>query len=165
MKYLKFLLLICSVGALVGLSNCGGSGTTPEPVTDQQLVKLTKTWKLTSVTLKDATNTTTDMSFAYNTSGAKQFILTITGTKGATSFAYTTTGNPASGSVWKGSSDWVFGTDPLTLVKRDVIAPVTMNYVVSGTNLELKFNFSGSGYPAQGRVESTTGEWVFTFGL
>jgi hypothetical protein len=165
MKYLKFILVIASVGVLFTLSNCGGSGSTPEPVTDQQLVKLTKTWKLTSVTLKDAGNVTTDMSFAYNTTGAKQFTLVVTGTKGASSFAYTTSGNPASGSVWKGSSDWSFGTDPLTMIKRDNIAPVNMTYVVSGTNLELKFNFTGAGYPSQGRVESTTGEWIFTFGI
>ncbi len=164
MKALKLLVLIVAVGALFTFSSCGGGGTTPEPVTDQQLTKLSKTWKLTAVTLTDGTGTNSMAAF-YKVTGTDQFKLTITGTKGATTFAYTTTGNPPSGSVWKGSSDWKFGTDPLTMIQRDLSAKVDMTYVLTSTTLTLTFNFTGSGYTNQGRTESTTGLWVYTFGL
>lgn len=162
MKALKLLVLIAAVGTLFTFSSCGGGGTTPEPVTDQQLTKLIKTWKLTAVTLDGAT-----MASAYNTSGTNQFKLTISGTKGQTSFAYTTTNNPPSGSVWKGSSTWGFGTDPLTMIKRDLAltTPLDVTYTVTTTTLEIRFTFSGAGYTNQGRAEQTNGAWVFTFGL
>jgi hypothetical protein len=167
MKALKLFVLMAAVGALFTFSSCGGGGTTPEPVTDQQLTKLSKTWKLTDVKLTDA-NGTNSMSSAYNITGATQFKLTITGTKGATTFAYTTTGNPSKGSVWKGSSDWKFGTDPLTMLQRDLSAPLNMTYTLTGTGtaavLVINFDFSGTGYDGQGRTESTNGKWVFTFG-
>ncbi len=163
MKALKLFVLMAAVGALFTFSSCGGGGTTPEPVTDQQLTKLSKTWKLTAVTLQ-----ANDMSSAYSTSGATQFKLTITGTKGATTFAYTTTGNPSKGSVWKGSSDWKFGTDPLTMIQRDLSAPLNMTYTLTGTGtaavLVITFDFSGTGYDGQGRTEATNGKWIFTFG-
>ena len=161
MKALKLLVLMVAVGALFTFSSCGGDGTTPEPPADQQLTKLSKTWKLTAVTLDGAT-----MASFYKVTGTDQFKLTITGTKGATSFAYTTTGNPPSGSVWKGSSDWRFGTDPLTMIKRDTSpTPLDMTYTVTTTTLEIRFTFNGAGYTNQGRTEETDGDWVFTFGL
>ncbi len=170
MKALKLLVLMVAVGALFTFSSCGGGGSTPEPVADQQLTKLSKTWKLTAVTRNGSP---TDASaLAYSTSGTSQFKLTITGTKGTTSFAYTTTGNPATGSVWKGSGTWAFGSDPLTMIKRDApVAPATtppaleVTYTVTTTTLEVRFPFSGTGYTNQGRVEQTDGAWVFTFGL
>ena len=57
MKALKLLVLMVAVGALFTFSSCGGGGTTPEPITDQQLTKLSKTWKLTAVTLTDGLGT------------------------------------------------------------------------------------------------------------
>ena len=77
------------------------------------------------------------------------------------------TGNPPSGSVWKGSSDWKFGTDPLTMIKRDLAltTPLDVTYTVTTTTLEIRFTFSGAGYTNQGRAEQTNGAWVFTFGL
>jgi len=167
MKALKLIVLMVVVGALFTLSSCGGGGTTPEPVADQQLTKLSKAWKLTAVTLDG-----NSMATAYNTSGTSQFKLTITGTKGASSFAYSTTGNPAAGSVWKSSGSWAFGSDPLTMIKRDApVAPNTtpaaidITYTVTTTTLEIRFPFSGTGYLNQGKVEQTNGAWVFTFGL
>jgi hypothetical protein len=162
MKALKLLVLMVAVGALFTFSSCGGDGTTPEPPADQQLTKLSKTWKLTAVTLDGAT-----MASFYKVTGTDQFKLTITGTKGASTFAYTTTGNPPSGSVWKGSSDWRFGTDPLTMIKRDLAltTPLDVTYTVTTTTLEIRFTFSGAGYTSQGRTEQTNGAWVFTFGL
>ncbi|NOS93798.1 MAG: hypothetical protein HOP30_17920 [Cyclobacteriaceae bacterium] len=163
MKALKLIVLMVALGALFTFSSCGGDGTTPEPVTDQQLTKLSKAWKLTAVTLKGV-----DKATIYNTTGANQFKLTITGTKGTTTFAYTTTGNPST-SVWKGNSDWKFGTDPLTLIQRDLSLnpPLAMNYTVTSTTLTLTFTFpvGATGYQNQGRAEETEGDWVFTFGL
>lgn len=163
MKALKLLVVIVAVGALFTFSSCGGGGSTPEPVTDQQLTKLSKAWKLTAVTLGG-----NDMSSAYNTSGSNQFTLTVSGTKGTSTFAYTTSKNPIKNSVWLGSNEWKFGTDALTMIIRDTKSPATpinATYTVTATTLEIRFSFSGTGYDNQGRVEQTEGNWVFTFGL
>ncbi len=163
MKALKVISLIALVGVLFTLSNCGGGGSNPEPVADVQLAKLSKAWKLTAVT-RDSQN----QSSLYATSGTP-FKLTITGTKGAASFGYTTTGNPPSGSVWKGSGSWAFGTSPETMIVRDggsVTDKLDMNYTVTATTLVVTFAFSGTGgYANQGKTEVVTGNWSFTFGL
>jgi hypothetical protein len=153
MKALKSLLLIASIGVLFTFSNCGGGGSTPEPVTDQQLAKLTGTWKATSVTYQAGALTT-----------YSAFKLVLTGTKGTTSFNYTTSGNPTTLSPWKSSGTWAFGTDPVTMIVRDSGTDLlNMTYVVSATTLEIRFNYSGAGYPNQGRIDQVIGEWVFTF--
>ena len=165
MKALKAISLIAVIGVLFTLSNCGGGGTTPEPVADVQLAKLSKTWKLTAVTREGQ-----DQSSLYATTGTP-FQLIITGTKGAASFGYTTKGNPPSASVWKGSGSWVFGTQPETMITRDPTGgnppgtdKLEMSYTVTATTLEITFSFSGTGYPSQGRSEAVTGAWKFTFG-
>ena len=160
MKALKAIILIAAVGLLFTLSNCGGGGSTPEPVADVQLAKLSKAWKLTAVTGPSADQ--------YKTADPGQFKLVITGTKGATSFGYTTTGNPPSASVWKGSGSWAFGTSPETMIVRDggsTIDKLDMNYTVTATTLVVTFIFSGTGYANQGKTEVVNGNWSFTFGL
>ncbi len=160
MKALKSFLLIASVGVLFTFSNCGGGGSTPEPVADQQLAKLSKTWKLNTVTLGTA-----DKKASY-----PSFVLTISGTKGQTSFGYKTTGNPTVKSVWKGNGSWSFGADPKTMLIRDpsiTTDKLEMSYVVSETTLQIIFTFPDTlpGYDNQGRAEVVTGIWTFTFGL
>jgi hypothetical protein len=156
MKALKFFLLIASVGALFTFSNCGGGGSTPEPVADQQLAKLSKTWKLASVTLDGAAVTVPSYT---------GFQLTITGTKGQTSFGYATT-FPSTRplSPWKSSGTWEFGVDPLKNIVRDkniTTDKVDMDYTVTGTALTLLFNFQGAGYTT--RTDVVKGNWVFNF--
>ncbi|NOS56669.1 MAG: hypothetical protein HOP37_10500 [Cyclobacteriaceae bacterium] len=158
MKSLKFVLLLLSVGVLFSLTNCGGDSKPAESVADQQLTKLSKTWKLTSVTQQGAAVTTPSYS---------AFQLVMSGTKGATSFGYTTTGRPSTLSPWKASGTWAFVKDQeTTLITRDpdnASDKLDMTYVVSESALEISFNFTGQGYP--GRTDQVTGNWVFKFGL
>jgi hypothetical protein len=156
MKLIKLLLLSSSLVSLLIFSNCGGDKKPVVPIPDQQLEKLSKTWRLTSVTL-DGTPVTTP-SYA-------GFQLTITGTKGAASFGYTTTGRPSLSS-WKSSGTWTFGTDPVTMIIRDAdntADRLDINYTVTDTNLELRYNFQGNGYPA--RTDQVKGNWIFNFAL
>jgi hypothetical protein len=154
MKALKVFLLIASVGVLFTFSNCGGGGSTPESIPDQQLGKLVKTWKLTSVTLGG--NPVTVPSYT-------GFQLVISGIKGQTSFGYTTT-FPSTRplSAWKSSGTWKFGTDAATMIIRDAgtADELAMNYVVSGTTLQIDFNYIGKGFS---RVDQVEGKWVFSF--
>ncbi len=155
MKALKFFLLISSVGVLFTFSNCGGGGSTPESIPDQQLGKLVKTWKLTSVTLVG--NPVTTPSYT-------GFQLAISGTKGQTSFGYTTT-FPSTRplSAWKSSGTWKFGTEPTTMITRDAGTgdELAMTYAVSATTLQINFNYTGGGYTS--RVDQVAGAWVFNF--
>ncbi len=156
MKALKYLLLIAFIGVLFTFSNCGGDKKTAEPITDVQLAKLSKTWKLTSVTLDGAPVTTPSYT---------AFQLSITGTKGATSFGYTTTGRPSL-SPWKTSGTWSFVKDQETAkITRDpdsTTDKLDMDYTVTETTLTISFNFQGQGYT---RVDQVKGNWTFNFGL
>jgi hypothetical protein len=156
MKSLKLVLLLLSVGVLFSLTNCGGDSKPAESVADQQLTKLSKTWKLTSVTLNNNAVTTPSYS---------AFQLVITGTKGATSFGYTTSGRPTL-SPWKASGTWAFVKDQeTTLITRDpdnASDKLDLTYVVSESALEISFNFQGAGYT---RVDQVKGNWVYKFGL
>ena len=82
MKAFKILSLIGLVAILLTYSNCKDDPAPAEFATDIQLGKLTKTWKINTVSL-DATDRTAE----YTTPG---FTLVLTGTKGNTSFSYST---------------------------------------------------------------------------
>jgi hypothetical protein len=157
MKLLKVFILLIAVGSLITFSNCGGGGSTPEPLADQQFTKLagsgTKTWKISSVTLDGAANS------QYN-----GFTLTISGTKGATIFNYSVANRPAL-SPWKASGKWSFGTNISTDIIRDpdiATDKQEMTYTVTDNTLEIKFNFQGAGYT---RTDQVGGNWIFTFSL
>ena len=156
MKSFKLILLLLSVGVLFTLTNCGGDSKAAEPISDQQLTKLSKTWKLTSVTLN--TNAVTTPSYT-------AFQLVITGTKGASSFGYQTSGRPSL-SPWKASGTWAFvNGQEATQITRDpdnTSDKLDMTYVVSESALEISFNFTGPGYT---RTDQVAGNWVFKFGL
>lgn len=156
MKSFKLILLLLAVGVLFSLTNCGGDSKPTESVADQQLAKLSKTWKLTSVTL-DGTAVTTPSYAAFQ--------LVVTGTKGATSFGYTTAGRPSL-SPWKASGTWSFvngqETSQITRDPDNATDTQIMTYVVNETSLELNFTFAGAGYT---RVDQVKGAWVFKFGL
>ncbi len=155
MKYLRLLLLIAVVGSLFTLTNCGGGGTPEADPKDVQLAKLSKTWKIKTVT---------NPSNADVTSTFTGFTLTISGTKGAASFSYSTTNRPPL-SVWKSSGSWIFGTNVSTQLTRDpdnVADKQDMNYVVSDTSLELNFAFP-AGKVGYSRIDQVEGNWKFVF--
>ncbi len=148
---LKNLFPVMALASLFLLSSCGGDDPATPSVPDQQLAKLSSQWKLSDVTL-DGTSKKTDYA---------AFTLTISGTAGADSFGYTTAGRP-SNSPWPPSGTWVFGTNPESQIVRDTGADkLDMTYSVSDSQLQLTFDFSGTGYP--GRVSAVKGKWVFTF--
>lgn len=154
MKSFKFLLAFIAVGALLTYSGCSkpsGPGQTPE---DAQLAKLSKTWKCTAATL----NNTSQAGYINN------FILTIAGTAGQTTFGFTTTGRAASAPLlpWQSNGNLKYGTDFATgLIRVEDNLPIT--YSVTDTQLQMTFNYTGAGIPA--RVGNVAGTWIFTFGL
>jgi hypothetical protein len=123
------------------------------PVTDQQLLKLSKVWKITSVTLDGVDQTSLFPGFQ----------ISITGSKGSSSFGYAASNRPVL-SVWKQSGTWAFGTDPLTMIIRDPATSdkINMTYVVTSTTLQIAFDYQGAGYT---RTSAINGSWLFAFGL
>jgi len=153
MKALRILALLGLVAILLTYSSCGGDNPEPESVTDIQLGKLSHTWKINTVTL-DGVDKKADYT---------NFTLTLTGTKGNTSFGYTTAGRPSL-SPWKASGSWEFGGAPETQIIRDkgTADELAMSYSVTETTLSVTFTFNGAGYSRTGVVK---GQWVYTFKL
>ena len=160
-KSAKILSMIALLGVLITYSNCGGKGGSEKPIQEVQLEKLSKTWKLTSVTLDGVSKNT-----EYGAGGASPFSLTITGSPTATSYAYTTANRPSL-SPWKASGSWAYGTDVATQIVRDPdnsTDKLDLTYSVTDTQLQISFTFNGNGY-TNTREEVVKGAWVFTFGL
>ena len=156
MKAFRILSLIGLIAVLLTYSNCGGDSPAPEPVSDVQLAKLSKTWKVNTVSL-DGTDRTAEYA-------ATNFQLVLTGTKGNTSFGYTTSGRPSL-SPWKSSGSWEFGSDPVTQMIRDkgTTDELAMTYAVTESTLDITFNFQKDGYSA--RTGLVKGTWIFKFKL
>jgi hypothetical protein len=159
MKAFRIVSLLALFTVLLTYSGCGDKGGTPEPIANQQFTKLSKTWKINTVTC--STCTTTDRTAEYT---ASSFQLILTGTKGSPPFSYSTSGRPAL-SPWKSSGAWEFGADPVTQVIRDkgTADELNMTYAVTETTLQVTFTFSGTGYSA--RTSEVAGQWIFTFKL
>src|SRR4051812_20913790 len=115
------LKILASVLVLTALfSACKKDDPDPVSVEDQQLAKLAASWKASSATLDGTAQT-----------GYDNFVLTISGTAGATSFGYTASGRP-SNSPWPASGTWVFGANPESQIVRDTGADkLDMTYSVS----------------------------------
>ena len=156
----RILMTIAFLGVILAFSGCGGSKTAAETPQDKQFGLLSaKTWKLSSVTLGG-----TDQ----NTSAAwTNFVLTISGTKGSTSFNYSCAGRPAL-SPWPASGTWAFDTNPVTQIIRDqgtanalpITYSVTAAAGTTAATLQISFSYTGNGYT---RVGNVSGSWVFNF--
>jgi hypothetical protein len=154
MKIIKGLGSLALLGILLVYSSCGGGSDPAPPITDVQIGKLNKTWRITSVTLDGVIQNGSN-----NTSDYTGFQLVLAGTTGGTSVNYTATSRPAL-SPWQPSGSFTFGTNAETeLVRND---DVDVTYSVTDTQLQMTFSFSGSGYT---RSAVVSGVWVFTFGL
>jgi hypothetical protein len=153
MKAFRILSLISLVAILLTYSSCGGDDPAEESVSDVQLGKLSKTWKINTVTL-DGVDKIADYA---------SFQLVMSGTKGNTSFGYSTSGRPAL-SPWKASGSWEFGTPVETQIFRDkgTTDELAMTYAVTETTLSITFTFNGAGYSRTGVVK---GQWIYTFKL
>ncbi len=155
MKKTKFLITLALVGVSAFFWQCGSD---PAPATnpqDEQLKKLSQTWKATAVTF----NSTPVDGYSPTTGN---FIITMSGTAGQSTFDYSTTGRPAGVKTpWPASGKFTFGTDFSTVVTRDDGIQVT--YTVSATQLQMTFTYVGAGFT--GRTSNVEGSWSFTFGL
>jgi hypothetical protein len=154
MKPFRILSFFALIIILVAYSGCGGSDTPSEPLTDTQLTKLAKTWKVASVSL-DGVDKTSDYS---------AFQLVFSGTKGNTVFGYSTSSRPSL-SPWKASGSWEYGTAVETQMIRDkgTADELPMTYSVTETTLQITFTFNGSGYTS--RTGVVKGQWVFNMRL
>lgn len=157
MKHIIKLILIAGVfGVFLVSQGCKKDKGPGESIEDIQLGKLSKVWTIDTaspVTLDGATQT-----------GYDNFTLTISGTAGNTSFGYSVAGSPTP-NPWPASGLWSFGGVPETEIVRDPDTNdvLNMTYSVSATQLQITFNFTGTGYPGTGRTSNVNGQWVFTF--
>ena len=150
MKHLARILSLLLVVA-IGFSFTGcKDDDDKKSETDQQIDKLNGTWKASSVKYQD-TDVTSDYS---------NFTITLTAAAGAKSIGYSTTGRP-SGKLgpWAGSGTLQFGAKPSTELVREDDTDIV--YAVSGTSLEMSFDYTGQG--SMGRTESIGGDWEFQF--
>ncbi|HWA34490.1 MAG TPA: hypothetical protein VG737_10195 [Cyclobacteriaceae bacterium] len=148
MKSRKFLPIAVIVLMLPALFGCPSKNEPTPSGTDQQLTKLSKTWKCTAATLDNVAQT-----------GYSTFTITVSGTAGQTTFNYTCA-NRATLSPWNKSGTFTFGTDFATQLTRDDSLPIT--YSVTDTQLQMTFNYNGAGF-AGPRISNVKGNWVFTF--
>ncbi len=149
MKRSKFLIVLTLLVVSVSFWQCGtDSAPAPNPQ-DEQLTKLSHTWKATSVTFG-----------ASPVTGYENFTITVSGTAGQATFDYTVAGRPAK-SPWPAAGKFTFGTDFSTIIIREDIASDPFTYSVSATQLQLNFNYNGPIYDA--RVSNVTGDWSFNF--
>jgi len=156
MKRSKVLIALTLFGASASFWQCGSDPAPAKDPQDEQLAKLSQTWKATSVTLSNGGAPATQ-------TGYDNFTLTISGTPGNATFNFSTSGRPAGtkSSPWPASGTFTFETDFNTTVKRDDL--VIFTYFVTATQLELDFTYTGAGFDA--RTSSINGSWKMIFGL
>lgn len=146
----KITLVAVVLGGFLLIQGCKKDSGPGESVEDVQLAKLSKTWRFSSVTLDGV-----------DQDGYNNFVLIISGTPGSSSFGYNANGRPST-SPWPSSGPWKFGDIPETQIIRDPDTgdELDITYSVSDTQLQLTFNFSGTGFPG-GRTTNVNGSWVF----
>lgn len=149
-QIIRLALVVTILGGFALIQGCKKSSGPGESVEDIQLGKLIKTWRTSSVSLDGVDQP--DYS---------DFTLTIAGVPGAATFGYTASGGPSTRS-WPGQGTWKFGDIPETQIIRDPDSgdEIELTYSVSETQLQIEFDFSGSGFPG-GRTSNVNGNWVF----
>jgi len=148
--YKKMILVIGMAGAILLQTGCSDDETKSEK--DTQLDKLSHTWELTSAKLDGA-----------DAEGYESFEVTLSGSAGASVFAYGVVGRPEV-SPWPSGGTWTFGPTISSQLVRDPDTDDELDiaYVVTNTTLEIDFQFSGEGYET-GKVRSAEGHWEYTF--
>jgi len=157
MKPNRFFILLALLGVAASFIQCGDDPPPAVDPQDQQLENLSKPWKATSVTLAVGTGT------AQPVIGYENFVLTMSGTAGQSTFNYTTSGRPSGTTPWADAGTFTFGTDFSTVVERDDGTIITYTLNSDVTQLQITFNYTGAGYTS--RTSSVQGNWTFTFGL
>lgn len=151
----KILTLLSLTITSFFYSGCGSDAPAPDSTEKVQLSRLTKTWTLVSAEL-DGTDRTSDFA---------NLKLTVSGqyaSDGGT-YAYSFTGTRPKNSPWPASGTWKFGANPeMNLTRLDDDPDLAMNYTVSDKQLDIKFNYSGTGF-AGSRAAEIGGNWEFVF--
>lgn len=154
MKYLfRILTLLITVGATLFFSACGGDSDDPKKSEAQtQIDLLVGTWSATSVT-HDNNVVTSDFD---------EFKLTLAQAGTNESMTYTSVGRPTDvPSPWDATGTVAFGSPVTSKIILGDGTPAT--YTVSANSLTITFDdYTGTGHTG-GRVNSATGDWVFTF--
>ncbi len=151
------LSILASVMLLIAFTSLNSCKDKPQGPSEEevQLLKLSKTWNASTVTLDGS-----DPGVDYT-----DFSLILSGSVGATSFTYSTQGRPIR-SPWPGNGTWTFGTQVSSQVVRDpgTNDELNLTYSVSqdGNTLEITFLFSGEGYTSS-RQDNVAGSWRFVF--
>lgn len=151
--YLKPVLSVLAIVVLLGYSGCGPGGGGGPSEEEVQLGQLSTTWKV-------GASGDVKLQGSSKKGDYSGFQLVLTGTPGATTYNYTTTGRPAL-SPWPAAGSWNFGADVTKDIIRDkgTNGEVAMTYILNGNNLELTFTYTGAGEPA--RTSEVKGQWVF----
>jgi hypothetical protein len=151
--YLKPVLSVIVLAILLGYTGCGGKKDPGPTEEEKALADLSATWKV-------GTSGNVTLDGVSKKADYASFQLTVTGTAGAASYGYTTSGRPAL-SPWPSSGSWKFGDVIATDIVRDpgTAKEVDMHYTVNGDNLELTFTYNQAG---ESRTSKVTGVWVFT---
>lgn len=147
-------LPLIGILVLASLSGCHKTSDPAPTIAQAQLAKLSKTWKVTSVTLDGASQT-----------GYENFTVNFSGASSASVYDYATTGRPIL-SPWPASGTWTFvnGSEATEIIRdKGTADELPITYLVTESTLQLTFQFSGTGYA--GRIHSASGKWVMTFGL
>lgn len=156
MKFVtKWLAFITLFAAILVLSGCDGDD--PKKSTEEvQLDKLRGTWTMTGVE-----NDGVDRADEY-----PGMTISLTGTYtsgGAYSLASNATDWPSI-SPWNANDTWKFNTTTPTslIVRQSDLQDMTYTLSNSDSQLRIEFDYSGPGFN-NGRTESVSGNWVFTF--
>jgi hypothetical protein len=154
MKRSKFLIVLALLGVSASCSDPAPAATNPQ---DEQLTKLSQTWKVsTSTAASPVTFNSTPIT------GYENFTITMSGTAGNPTFNFTTLNRPSGiKTPWDASGTYTFGTDFNTIITRG--DGIQTTYSVSTTQLELTFTYTGAGFT--GRTSNVEGTWKFKFGI
>lgn len=146
----KHLNIALFLGVLLVLSSCKKDNESPDELAIR-LAELSKSWSVTAAS-KDGIDMTDYDSFQIILSG-----------NSSTTYTYTTVGRPDL-SPWPVGGIWEFGENMDAQITRDpgTNDEVAIMYTLEEGVLTLEFDFSGEGY-SSGRMESTSGYWVFKF--
>lgn len=158
MKRLNFLIVLALLGVASFFWQCGSDPAPTKNPQDEQLEKLSKTWKVNSANAVLFSSTGTQQPV----SGYDNFEITISGTPGQSTFNFNTSGRPP-GIVgpWPATGTFTFGSDFATVFTRNDGLVIT--YSVTDTQLQMTFSYTGAGFT--GRVNEVEGNWTFNLGL
>jgi len=164
MKFVtKWLAFITLFAAILVLNGCGGDD--PEKSEEEvQLDKLRGTWTMSSVEndgvdrSDEYPNMTVSFAGTFTSGGTYNFTSIVDDLNASTPDDW------PSISPWKASDAWKFNTStPSTLIVRQSdLQDMTYTLSNSDSQLSIEFNYSGPGFN-NGRTESVSGNWVFTF--